>query len=281
MVIKVGEQRLKPWDPFGKDHSATQELPSERLNLRGHTITVRPYVLPHESKLSTAQAHLLAGPDGWNAQQGFYLYRRNRLVAAGEWLGMGLTRGDTYSLARIALEVPAELDRDFQLDVSKSGVVVPRTLHAGLRRIAEVTRKRASAVRSHRAVPVKRAVDRQRTTVWTSSSRRGVQGVRLNRRHPVITELIGQTPDPELIRTALDLIEETVPSQLLASIDEQARPLDSESSDALSDLAERVYNSFLQEGKSRSEAAQRVMHTEPFYLYPDISDFYGEIIAKP
>ena len=30
-----------------------------------------------------------AGPDGWTAQQGFYVYRNERLLVAGSWLGLG------------------------------------------------------------------------------------------------------------------------------------------------------------------------------------------------
>lgn len=281
ITIRVGRHVLKPWDPFALDHPATQELPSERLAYRGHPIDIRPYVLPHESKLTTTEVERLAGPRGWNAQQGFYLYRRDRLVAAGDWLDLSLSRGDTYNLARIAMDVPTELDRDLQLDVGKSGVVVPRQLHNSLRRIAEATRKRGAAVKRHRAVPVKKAANRRRTTVWTSQTRGATQTVRLNRSHPIITELIAQAPDAHVVRTALDLIEETVPSQLLPTVDPERRPLATESVDDLRSLAERVYETYLREGKSRSEAAQRLLQTEPFYLFPDIVEHYGAIVANP
>lgn len=279
--VKIGSHLLQPWDPFARDHSATQELPLEQLALRGHPIVVRPYVLPHESKLTSTEAARLAGPGGWNAQQGFYLYRRDRLVTAGDWFNLGLSRQDLYGLARIALEVPTELDKDFKLDVAKSGVVVPRSLHGELRRIAEVTRKRAAAVRRHRDVPVKRAANRHHTTVWSSTAKGGVQSIRLNRSHPVLTALISSVDDPEVVRTALDLIEETVPAQLLPSIDTEHRPLAGETAEDLLRLAEKVYESYLRDGKTRSEAAQRLLHTEPFYLYPAITEYYGEMIANP
>ena len=33
--------------------------------------------------------HEAAGPKGWNAHQGFYVYRNKRLIIDGDWLGLG------------------------------------------------------------------------------------------------------------------------------------------------------------------------------------------------
>lgn len=97
----------------------------------------------------------------------------------------------------------------------------------------------------------------------------------------MVTALITSVGDAEVVRTALDLIEETVPAQLLPSFDPEHRPLAGETAADLLRLAEQVYESYLRDGKTRSEAAQRVLHTEPFYLYPEITEYYGEILGNP
>lgn len=55
--------------------------------------------------VSPADFERLAGPEGWTAQQGFYIYRNERLLVAGSWLGLGTgrswTKDEAHRLARI------------------------------------------------------------------------------------------------------------------------------------------------------------------------------------
>ena len=81
-------QPVEPWDPFLEAHPATQRTPEEAIVLPGHAlnIAVRGYVLPHKDNLDVEDHSKASGPGGWNAQQGFYLYRNERLIVAGSWL---------------------------------------------------------------------------------------------------------------------------------------------------------------------------------------------------
>jgi hypothetical protein len=79
----IGEIPVGPWDPFMKGEKATQMLGEEVLEHHGHEVVVRPYVLPHISKLSAEVHRLGAGPRKWSDQQGFYVYRHRRLLVAG------------------------------------------------------------------------------------------------------------------------------------------------------------------------------------------------------
>ena len=63
-------------------------------------VRVTPYVLPHHSRLTTAQHSAAGGPAGWNAQQGFYVYRNRRLLLPGDWLGLEFRKEEHYKLAR-------------------------------------------------------------------------------------------------------------------------------------------------------------------------------------
>ena len=40
---------------------------------------------------------------GWNAQQGFYIYRNRRMIVAGGYLNFDLKAEEHYKLARIKL----------------------------------------------------------------------------------------------------------------------------------------------------------------------------------
>ena len=60
------------------------------------------------------------------ARQGFYFYRNKRLIQAGGWNGWREHDAEPHSsLARVAVDMPPELDRHFRLNVQKSKVDVP------------------------------------------------------------------------------------------------------------------------------------------------------------
>ena len=108
------------------------------------------FVLPHLRYLSDEEALQAAGPRGWLEQQGFYVYRRDRLILAGDWLGIrGFRKEDKYILARLAVDIPAELDSEWSIDVRKSAAIPPLAARPHLRRIGA----RARRVRRRRPDP--------------------------------------------------------------------------------------------------------------------------------
>src|SRR6202008_2185005 len=90
------------------------------------------------------------GPGGWNARQGFYVYRGKRLLVAGSWLGLGgvrtWTRDEASRLARIQIDLPKGLDRDWRIDGRKSQAQPPGSLRARLTPVAGRCREEARAV---------------------------------------------------------------------------------------------------------------------------------------
>ena len=130
--IRVNDVLLEPWDPFCLSEPHTQVLPEESvpiedLNERG-IVTFRPHVLPRQRDFSSQKAHTRAGePAGWNQQQGFYIYRANRLIQCGGWSNTRVADEHT-KLARIAVDVPPALDESFRINVQKMRVLFPPVL---------------------------------------------------------------------------------------------------------------------------------------------------------
>lgn len=75
-------------------------MDDETLVIQGNKILVRPYILPHISKLTMDEIKMLGGKDGLRKQQGFYVYRNKRLLVWGTWFRM-MRQGDLSKLARI------------------------------------------------------------------------------------------------------------------------------------------------------------------------------------
>ena len=267
------------WDPFLTNHSATQELPIERLSQRDQIVVVSPHVLPHRSKLTEAEYELAGGPHGWNAQQGFYVYRSDRLIQSGEWFTRGHSKDADYNLARIAVDVPAALDRDWSLDVKKSFVRPPGQLAGDFKRIAVVTRGKARDVYRHRGTQVGRRTDRPAVPVWRQFRRHGKPAFRINRKHPVISELLeNSAAGRKALRDLLRVIEETLPVPVLPGRQDEERrlPFDATPDREIVGVAERVYETLLRKGLTREAARDRLLKIEPFNLYPDLVDqLYG------
>ena len=139
--IRLGTTELAPWDPFCRKHS--RQLPAETLFLGEGRIVVTPYVLPHHSKLTDEEHADAAGPRGWNAHQGFYIYRCERLIVPGTWLNLGLRNEEHFKLARIQVDLPNDLDTEWQLNVMKSHVAAPASLRDDVKRIAAHVRREA------------------------------------------------------------------------------------------------------------------------------------------
>lgn len=276
LTLRVNRSAVAAFDPFLQEYPATQALPVERLQFRGHDVCVRPFVLPHESKLNASTRHLAAGPLGWNEQQGFYVYRKDRLIVAGDWLGLDLPRDDAHNLARISVDIPADLDHEWQLDVSKGTVRPPSGLKVDLLRIAKETRKKAKAVMRHRAGEVVRDPARKVEHVWRVEARHGTRQPKINRNHPLIAKALEEAGSRRReLAAVLSLLEEALPTSGLPSKPPEWVPLGDRAPEELLQLAESIYESLLTQGKSRNEAAQRVRNAEPFNLYPAILERFG------
>lgn len=151
--IAVNGAPVTAWDPFAREEPQTKILPRQMIELTAEdrsvaTLTVQPYVLPAQSHFSTPEAHqVAAGPNRWNRQQGFYVYRRDRMIQSGGWNRIR-TMDEHAKLARIAIDLPAGHEELFGINVAKMSIAIPEAARAPLRMIASAVVQRAQ--RSYR-----------------------------------------------------------------------------------------------------------------------------------
>lgn len=216
LSILLNTRPIKAWDPFQIGHPATRELPRERIRHAGASFTVKPYVLPHRDRYANDTEYEAAGgPGGWGTRQGFYVYRGKRLLVAGSWLGLGgvrtWAREESSRLARIEIDLPTNLDRDWRIDVRKSQARPPGALRARLTAIADRCRRDAREVFAFRGQgPRIRGAANTAPIIWLASQ--GHEGTlyRINRDHPVIMACrnsLGAKP----LNGLLSIIERSVP----------------------------------------------------------------------
>jgi hypothetical protein len=272
LIIRLNRTVIPAWDPFLKENPATQRLPSEKLQIGSSAVRVASFVLPHESKLGEGEFLAAAGPLGWNSQQGFYVYRQDRLIVAGGWLGLGLAQDDVHNLARISVDVPSTLDREWHLDVRKMSVRPPMALRPRLKLIAMATRTRAKAVYRSRGGEVKKKSRSHLIPVWRQVRRHGELTFTINRDHPLVVEILDKLGSARAEgRMFLQLVEDTVPIPMLPTRlkDEPVTPLDMAGEEQLLSLAEAVYSRYLLT-MDREHARKRLAITQPFDQYPEV-----------
>lgn len=133
-------------DPFLTRHPGTQPLSEEYIDLEGHNIRVKPYILPYINKLSPSDIDLLGTLDDLRNKQGIYVYRNNRLIIWGTWFRLD-TKNELNKLARIRVDIPNSLDHIWDIDIKKSTASLPNSIKQNLKFI--VKRAIGSSERVH------------------------------------------------------------------------------------------------------------------------------------
>lgn len=280
MIIHVSGHPVAPWDAFLAGNDATQILPVEPLHYREQDIRVTPYVLPHHTRLSPSAWERAGGIHGWNAHQGFYIYRNRRLLVAGDWLGLGFTKEEHYKLARIRIDLTSESDFDWALDVKKSRAWPPHDLRDQLRRIAKLTRSRASEVYRHRGRKLVTTTESARILLWDTLVKQGKTFYRLNRKHPIVEAALEGADDPRVVKALLRLVEETVPVPLIyINTAEQpqahAGPFETASTVQVRTIMEQVFDALIGSGHTPEEARRKMAHIDPFDRFPELLETIG------
>src|SRR5690606_40226998 len=73
--IRINGELVKPWDPFMTGHPSKPYNPPVFKHPTHPGVEAECHVLPHKDRLTEEEFERLAGPGGWTAQQGFYVYR--------------------------------------------------------------------------------------------------------------------------------------------------------------------------------------------------------------
>lgn len=278
LVISLNGNVVEPWDPFCSDHVATQRLPEESLRYREGKVRVRPFVLPHHNRFDDKADHERAGGiNGWNAQQGFYIYRGGRLILSGGWIVGGFKPEEHCKLGRISIDIDQTMDADWAIDVKKSRARPPAGLIDDLERIARATRSKAEEVYRHRGTKLaKLAGATPIQPAWTARKQDGFYRYRVNRKHPIIEQALkGDADQKAAVRAALDLVEQSLPVERIVfdgyrNGEAIADPSGGAVSSDLQAAGQRFIEGLVAAGESVENAKLALLAVEPFSLHPEI-----------
>lgn len=223
LSITINTNPLNGWDPFLSDmpeaiREKIIEGEKQAFRVNGKRVIVRPYVLPHPSNYNSTEFSLAGGIRGWREQQGFYIYRENRLVTFGDWLGL-FKKESIYDLVRIRVDFLNSSDDDWKIDIKKSSISIPEEAKENLESIGRYYRQISQDIMLYRTKRTsgsrtKRAIGTLNTWELENDNNHGKYV--LNRLHPILNEILANIDDEttKQLKLYLNLIELGSPMNL-------------------------------------------------------------------
>lgn len=188
--IEVNGVAVAAVDPFLESHSKTQPGSRETVVIDGYTVIVDPFTLPHPSDLSARDRKRSDLGPSMRDHQGFYVYRNRRLISHGGWFHLAKL-DELTKQSRVRVDIPPELDHQWQLDIKKSRVEPPQAFRSRFRQIIEKVTGGSKRLHRFRG---RTSAKSDAVYLWQAIEERGGYRYAINREHPMISGLEAQLP---------------------------------------------------------------------------------------
>lgn len=266
---------IEPLNPFLLNCSVKPEMGATEYF---DNAEVTYFILPHMSEIPREEYDKTGGSLGWFESQGFYIYRGDRLLVAGDWLGLERKR-DYSKLARIAVNFGNTGDFNWNLDIKKSTATPPLAIRNELSRIAKIAVQKSAKIYNWRGQKTMSSeMPGKVESLWNDEiSRDGIKKYKINRSHPVVSLLLAK--DDGLFKSFLKMVEDNVPVELILSNqneDPAYHELEKQTvipPDSLINLAKELYDIQISQGVPESLVKQQIMNSMPFNQFPIINDY--------
>jgi hypothetical protein len=280
LKIQFGAAAIAGWNMFGANGNGEEPgwmKSSEKLS-NGH-VKIRTFILPHYKALTTEQHDRLGGPLGWNAHQGFFIYRADRLIVPGGWLGF--TRPEEhYKLARVTIDLPNDQDGSWGLNVIKSKVSPPAILKGDLERIAAAARKSGMEVYRFHGGKVAPAVEHGdevpgHQAFWKQVSGKHEVHFKINRAHPLVEALVQSVNKKPFADAFLHAFERLLPvaailQQPAKSTHGLASDLDENEMEQIAIAWRLTVDVLVKTGFPREKAIDTALSCQPFSSFREL-----------
>lgn len=190
LSVSINGRVLDPIDPFATKHPATQIDPEETLSLAHGVVRIRSFTIPHHKALRRDEWDELGGPEGHLRSQGFYIYRGDRLIISGSWLGLA-RQTELTKLCRIRVDIPNTMDADWKIDVKKASAQLPPAVRERLKNIIERFVQTSKRTYVNRGLKL---TDETRVPMWQRVLKDGAIVYQPNIDYPALVEFEERLP---------------------------------------------------------------------------------------
>ena len=166
--IYVNNDAIEALDPFLEDHPKTDSKKVSEVSMEGGIIKVQPFILPHMSDLSDTDISKLGGLEALRNDQGFYIYRNDRLIIYGKWfrLSSSSVSPELLKYGRIKVDIPNSLDDIWDIDIKKQNATIPKQVLNYLKKAVTDVCSRSKEKTSKR---VRLTLERDDNKIWNKS----------------------------------------------------------------------------------------------------------------
>lgn len=265
---------VKGWDPFFTKNIKTTMIFDEEQKYHESKIRCRLYILPPYNNLSDNDKAYMRGY-GLSEQQGFYIFRNNRLIKEGDWLGIdGLSISNKYDYARIRVDIDNKLDKYFNPNFLKNEIFIPDDLIDYFKKIANKARKESHKSFNYMKAPsiIKTVKKENQIPVWNCKGSKDGILISVNENHPIIKSIVSNMNKKDKNRL-FRLLSKNIP------VGEIYRSGVSKKQTVYPDIEkemEDMYSKLLEDGLSNKEIMKKMSSCEPFCL----SDEYISVLIE-
>lgn len=209
--IFLNNDLIKPIDPFLEKHNKTEPKKESEIRIErtGEKIYIKPYILPYQNDLTEEDFKTIGGKDNMFKMQGIYIYRSNRLIIWGTWLGIK-SRNELAKYARIKVDIPNSIDDICSIDIKKQNAKLPSNIEECIKTHVIESFDGSRRKNKHRGV-----IDNSDNSIlWHESIQRDkTVFFQINRNHPFINKISSDLSDEniKIFDNLLKMIEKDVP----------------------------------------------------------------------
>lgn len=258
---------VKGWDPFFISNPKTTLIYDESVEYHGSKVGMKIYILPPFNNLSTDEQAYMKGY-GLSDQQGFYIYRKNRLIKEGGWLGIeDLAISNKYDYARIRVDIDTSLDKYFDPNFLKNEIFIPDDLKDFFKKIAIKSRNESRKSFNYMKAPsiIRSVKTESKIPVWNCKNSSDGLILSVNEEHPIVKSLVSDLKDADR-RRLFKLLSKNIP------VGEITRSGVSKKQNAYLDITKEMnemYEKLKDDGLSNKEILKKMTTCEPFCISDD------------
>ena len=276
--ISINGNELEKRDPFLTYRNDTQKFKAEMIPVHNSKnqqgiVEVKPYILPFAKNITPEDYKIMGGKENMRNQQGFYIYRNNRLIEWGTWLHMTVGN-ELYKNARIEVNIPNTLDDIWEVDIKKASATIPGIIKGPL--FAHVKKAIGGSQRIYKKRGQNQSKDLGYQTIWNISEERDTYDVSINKDNPLITQLKSQFNDEQnaMFDALIRDIEANLPKMgIYSNVAESREESKKQTNNEIENEVRNILSTMTQSSSSEKVSfVDMLFQSEPYCLNMELHD---------
>lgn len=275
---------IKPISPVVEGSQVFSEISLDNIDSKMEAFTI-PIRKDNNSFSVFNSLELFNGVEN---QQGIYIYRSDRLLCFGGWLGI-VKPNNSYKLCRVIINFKNDYSSDskWSIDIKKTKAEIPYEYRQEIKRFVRKAQKASSIKigkfnRLEMGSSIRNLYENAELWLIKKNTKYGYWEYSLNIENPIFQGLLEKVKKKEL-KVLLDIISRNIPiADIIDNNDEEPANHDTlyaeiDIEDILANekkQAQQLLQIFLQSGETKSEAIEKILSVEPFVRHKqELSDF--------